>query len=49
MLDRPILHHLEEDKYIQNYQINTEKIQEYSKMSTSEESIKEYFVSLKII
>jgi len=40
---------IDADKHTQNYQINTEKIQEYSKMSTSKESIKEYFESLKII
>jgi nucleoside-diphosphate-sugar epimerase len=37
----------ESDKYLQTYFINTEKIQKYVNLSTSEESIIEYFESLK--
>lgn len=36
------------EKFIQNYQINTQKIQEYFEISTSEEAIKEYFESLEL-
>ena len=35
------------EKFLQNYQINIEKIQQYVEMTTSEEAIKEYFVKLK--
>ena len=35
------------DSYIQNYQINTKKIQEYVKISSSEEAIAEYYKFLK--
>ncbi len=37
------------EKFTQNYQINVEKIRKYDNMNTSEEAIKEYFESLKII
>ena len=37
----------ESDKYLQTYFINTEKIQKYVKLSNSEESIIQYFKSLK--
>ena len=35
------------EHHIQNYMINSEKIQEYVEMSTSEEAIDEYFKSLR--
>ena len=35
------------EKFLQNYQINIKKIQKYSKMNSSEKSIRDYFKSLK--
>ena len=36
----------ESEKYLQKYYVNTEKIQKYVKLSSSEEAIIEYNISL---